>query len=164
MPIIKTSSRKSITIFSTFRTTTPSSETRSALIRFAKIVSQDHVNLTKGYFFERKENNSSENDQQKIKEGQFEIQVKDMIPMLEINKRAKKMIHAPSLNVFKLQKVSENADEDRQHIYATLNFWRRLAGALPDNVISYDNVYYVSSHNSVQICLNHTRQYPLKVI
>jgi hypothetical protein len=144
------------------RTITQNSETRSPLIRFAKAVSQDHANITKGHFFDRKENNALENDQSRVKEGQLEIQVKDMVIMLEINKRAKKMIHAPSLNVFKLQKVSENADEDRQRIYATLTFWRRLAGVLPDNVISYDNVYYVSSHNSVQICLNHTRQYPLK--
>jgi hypothetical protein len=133
------------------------------LIRFAKIVSQEHASNTKAYFFDRKENNGSESDYPKIKENAYEIQVKDMIPMLEINKRAKKMIHAPSLNVFKLQKISENADEDRQRIYATLNFWRRLASALPENVIPYDNVYYVSSHNSVQICLNHTRQFPLKV-
>ena len=128
------------------------------------------ITHTKGLFFEKKENSQIETDIEsqmappKTKESPVEILAKDMIQTLEINKKSKKMIHAPSLCVYKLQKVSDSADEDRQQIYTILNIWKKLNYLLPDNIIPFENVYYVSSHNSVQICLNHTRQYPLKVL
>ena len=86
-----------------------------------------------------------------------------MIYMLEQSKSVRKMIHAPSLNIYKIQKVCEEADTQRQQIYTILNAWKRLHSSFPDNIIGFDNVYYVSSQNSVQICLNHTRKFPLKV-
>lgn len=92
-----------------------------------------------------------------------EVQLSDLLPILEIDSRTKKMIHPPSLNIFMMKTVSEHADRDKQRLYTALNSWKRLAQGHPEQFVRFDNVFYFFDQNLLQICLNHTNLYPLKV-
>ena len=92
-----------------------------------------------------------------------EIVFSDLIQILEVNPKTTKMLHGPSLNVFLLKTISTNAEKDKKRLYNVLNLWKKLAYSLPDNLIAFQNIFYYSNLSTVQICLNQTNLYPLKV-
>lgn len=87
----------------------------------------------------------------------------DLVQILEVDSLTKKMLHAPSLSVFILKTVSTNAEKDKKRLYNVLNLWKKLGGALPENLVLFQNIFYYSNLNIVQICSNHTCLFPLKV-
>jgi len=92
-----------------------------------------------------------------------EILFADLVQILEVNSLTKKMLHAPSLSVFILKTVSKNAEKEKKRLYNVLNLWKKLAVAVPDNLVNFQNIFYYSNFDIVQICLNHTGLFSLKV-
>ena len=130
-------------------------------------MANDTTSGTKQGFFDRK---VLPNDHRTIykyvdeTETQEEISLNDFVHLLEINKRSKRVLHGPTLQVFKLLRIFENADEDKSKIYAVLGNWRRLQSLDPEHFVKFESVFYTQSSNQVQISLNHTYLYPIKVI
>ena len=107
--------------------------------------------------------NDTPNASMKSPDVHSEVLFSDLIPILEVNSYTEKMLHGPSLNVFVLQTVSTNAEKDKKRLYNVLNLWKKLVLALPDSLVPFQNIFYYSNLNSVQICLNQTNLFPLKV-
>ena len=107
--------------------------------------------------------NEQPNTSIKAQDLNSEVLYSDLIQILEVNSHTKKMLHGPSLNVFVLKTISTNAEKDKKRLYNVLNLWKKLVMTLPDNIIPFQNIFYYHNLNSVQICLNQTNVFPLKV-
>ena len=94
----------------------------------------------------------------------MEVLFTDLLPILEVNPHTKKMLHGPSLSVFILKTISTNAEKDKKRLYNVLNLWKKLVVALPDNLVHFQNIFYYANLDTVQICLNQTNIFPLRVL
>jgi hypothetical protein len=152
-----------------FRPTETSSATPSDLTRAFKRTCGENFYKTKTVGNEKRlgSNNEIENEPSnafgKATEAPAEILFNDLVQILEVNSLTKKMIHAPSLSVFILKTVSINAEKDKKRLYSVLNLWKKLAAAIPEHLIDFQNIFYYSNLDIVQICLNQTGLFPLKV-
>lgn len=99
----------------------------------------------------------------KTQDASAEVLFADLVQILEVDSHTKKMLHGPSLNIFILKTVSSNAEKDKKRLYNVLNIWKKMANALPENLVNFQNIFYYSNLNIVQICLNQTNAYSLKV-
>ena len=146
-----------------------SSGTLSIIKRAFRGTYGENFNKTKGLVNEKKIGSINEiendpcNSSMRGIETPTEIVFSDLIQILEVNPKTTKMLHGPSLNVFILKTVSNNAEKDKKRLYNVLNLWKKLTYCLPENLIAFQNIFYYSNLSTVQICLNHTNLYPLKV-
>lgn len=112
-------------------------------------------------------NNELENDPPsnaaRPTDSQPEILFSDLVQILEVNSLTKKMLHAPSLAVYVVKTVSTNAEKEKKRLYNLLNLWKKLSLAVPETVVNFQNIFYYSNLDIVQICMGITGLFPLKV-
>ena len=144
-------------------------EIRSEFKRAFRGSGNDNFNKTRLFGGEKKIGsinefeNETPNISMKYPDNQTEVLFTDLIPILEVKANTEKMLHGPSLNVFLLKTISTNAEKDKKRLYNVLNLWKKLTLALPDSLVPFQNIFYYSQLNSVQVCLNQTNLFPLKV-
>lgn len=145
------------------------SETQSLIKRAFRGSAGDNFFKTKAIGNEKKIGsnyeieNETPNTSIKTTETETEVLFADLLPILEVDPKTQKMLHGPSLSVFILKTISTNAEKDKKRLYSVLNLWKKLVLALPDHLVHFQNIFYYANLDTVQICLNQTNIFPLRV-
>lgn len=92
-----------------------------------------------------------------------EAQLRDMLQLLEIKTHSKKLLHAPSLQVFVLRRFAQSAALSKKRMYMLLRAWRRAVRGEGGFALDFENVYFDDRSDVAYLNFNHTGLYPLKV-
>ena len=86
-----------------------------------------------------------------------------MVNLLEINPETKKILHAPTLQIYLLKRISRNADQEKKKLYKEFKIWKKMSEKINNLLIPFENIYFDNKKDSVYLNLNISNCYPLKV-